>query len=490
MKVLLVNPPANKTIHASIPEQFYEFRGTHPPLGLLYLASYLQKKKPECEIKVYDMEAEKNSPAQLEEKIKEFSPDVVGVQVFSLTILNALDVLRAVKKLNKEIITVVGGPHLALYPVETISFENIDYGIIGEGEITLYELVDAIEKKQQDFSKICGLAYKLGGQVIINEKRQEIENLDEIPLIDRSLLKIERYSSYFTYGKKNTNIATSRGCPYDCIFCCKTSSNFRPHSVKYVLADIKNCLNLKIKEIFAVDDTFSLDIERAKEICREIIDQKLDFDWYINTRINTVDDELLCLLKKAGCRQINYGIESGSQKILDGLKKNINVSEAKKRVRATQKAGIKTLCYFMIGLPGETKKELNLTIQFIKETKPSFVRFSVTTLNPGTELYRLGLKKGIIKQDVWRNFAKNPREDFTVPVWTEHFSREELYGLFISISKKYYLSPNYVIRSALDINNWINFRKNFGVVKKIIGLNQKSFKIQNKKLQNENLGNK
>lgn len=477
MKVLLINPPADKTIRASIPEQFYDFRGTHPPLGLLYLASYLQKKKPDCEIKVYDMEAEKKSLIQLEDIIKEFGPSVVGVQVFSLTILNALDVLRTVKGLNKKIITVVGGPHVALYPVETVSFADIDYAIMGEGEITFYELVDAIEKKCRDFSKICGLAYKLGERVIVNKKGWEIENLDEIPLINRSLLPTGKYSSYFSYGKKSTNIATSRGCPYNCIFCCKTSPNFRTHSVQYVLADIKNCLDLGAKEIFAVDDTFSLDTERAKEICRAIIKQRLDFAWYINTRINTVDDELLCLLKKAGCQQINYGIESGSQKILDGLKKNINISQAKERVRATQKRGIKTLCYFMIGLPGETEKELGLTIRFIKETRPSFVRFSVTTLNPGTELYRLGLEKGIIKQDVWRNFAKNPGEDFAVPVWTEHFSREELYNLFISISKRYYLSPNYLAKSALDIKNWMNLRKNIGVVKKIVGLNRKSFKV-------------
>ncbi len=470
MKVLLINPGSRKTIYAGIPESFYKLRGAHPPLGLLYLSSYLLKKKPHYRINVYDINVEEDSPKATKKKIKDFAPDVVGVQAMSFSLLDALDVLKSAKEVNKKIITVIGGAHPSLYPKETVSFKNVDYCVLDEGEIPFYELLDGIEKKKENFSSIKGITHKKAGRILVSREKNIVEDIDEIPLIDRSLLPLGKYRSLFSGSEKSANIITSRGCPYRCSFCLNFKHPFRAHSPEYVIEDIKECLKLGAKEIFVVDDTFSLDMERAKEICRKIKKENLKFKWYINTRINAVDNELLFLFKKAGCRQINYGIESGSQKILDGVNKNINIDEAKKWIIKTKKAKIRTLCYFMIGLPGEKKDDLKLTMKFIREAAPDFVRFSVTTLDPKTEIYKEALKKGVLESDVWQEFAERPKIDFVAPVWTENFKKEELYNLLGKMSKSYYLSPKYIIKNIFNIENWINLRKNFSALIEILKL--------------------
>ena len=450
---MLATPPNETEIHSGIPKIFYDLRGVHSPMGLLYIASYLKKKRKEKDkIEIYDISGEGDSLKEAIEKIKEFSPDIFGIQMFTMTAPNVLEILKAIKKTDKKIKTVVGGPHPTVFPEETLDQENVDYIVLGEGEIPFQRLIESFSRKDF-YPKIEATGFKKDGKYHLSNELNKVDNPDSVPVVDRGLLNLENYQSSFAAGKKITSLVTSRGCPYNCIFCAKFESQFRAHSAEYVVKDIESALKLGIEEIFVVDDTFSLDLERAKEICRLIIEKKLNFDWYINTRINSVDEELLVLLKKAGCRQINYGIESGSQKIIDALNKNIDLERAKEVIRATKKAGIQTLCYFMIGLPGETMKEIDETRKFIKEAAPDYVRFSVTTLEPSTKLYEMALKKGIVDKDVWTEFAECPSEKFKVPVWEENFTEEELNQLLSDLSKEHYLKPSFLIKNALRVRS-------------------------------------
>jgi anaerobic magnesium-protoporphyrin IX monomethyl ester cyclase len=463
MKILLINPPTNESAYSSVPKEFYKLRGQHPPLGLLYIASYLLQKKPDYKIEVCDLDSEKNPFDLLKNRMKNFNPDIVGIQILSMLAPNAIEILKIVKKESKETITVAGGVHSTLFPKETVSSEYVDYVVTGEGEVTFYELVDYIENGNRNISKIDGLVYKKSSKIILNKERIEIKNIDDFPLIDRRMLNLERYKSFFSHNKMSTSIITSRGCPYSCIFCFNPHKNFRAHSSEYVLKDIKNCLDAGIKEIFVVDDTFSIDLNRAKKICHLIIKEKLNFRWYINTRINTVDRELLYLLKIAGCQQINYGIESASQRTVDFLQKKIDMKEAKEIIKMTKKAGIETLCYFMLGLPRETKEEIELTMKFIREIKPDFVRFSVTTLDPGTKLFNLAVKENMVDKNIWKDFAYNPVSSFEAPVWSENFTKEELEKLLITLSKKYYFSLGYIIKNIFKTKNWLNLKENIEI---------------------------
>lgn len=452
MKIMLTTPPAQTEIHSGMPKIFYDLRGVHPPMGLLYISSYLKKKKGIKNVSVYDIRGDRDGFKQAIKKIKNFSPDIIGVQMFTMTASDVVKFLKSIKKMDSSIKTIVGGAHPTIFPKETISLNCVDYIILGEGERAFSNLVKNIEKGNP-YPKIKSVGFKNGEEIYLNRESNKINDLDSIPLVDRSVLNLEKYKSSFSCDKRITSIVTSRGCPYNCIFCAKFQKKFRAHSPEYVVNDIEQSLELGIEEIFVVDDTFSLDLSRAKKICRLIIERKLDFNWYISTRVDTVDKELLQLLNRAGCKQINYGIESGSQKIIDNLNKGIDLEKAKETIRKTKEAGIQVLCYFMIGLPGETSKELNETRKFIKEADIDFVRFSVTTLEPATKLYSMALNRGVLKKDIWLEFAKNPTGDIEVPVWDENFSKEELNNFLAEFSKKHYLNPKFLIKSLLDVRS-------------------------------------
>jgi anaerobic magnesium-protoporphyrin IX monomethyl ester cyclase len=464
MRILLINPPVDNVITSAYPKCFHHLRGVQPPLGLLYLASYLNKINSALNIKVFDACAEYYSLQNLKELICDFKPDVVGVQIFSFTLIDSLDVLKTIKENYPEIYTVAGGPHVTLFPEETMSFSFVDFAVIGEGEIPFSQLVQSIAGEGIGLNSINGIAYRENSELFIDKKHNNIECLDDIPIINRKLLPYKKYSSVFSRNSIMTAMITSRGCPYHCVYCSNFNHKPRAHSAEYVIQEIKNCVDLGINEIFIIDDTFSYDMERAKSICKGIIKNKIELKWYVNTRINTMDEELLGLLKQAGCRRVNYGIESGSQKIINNIKKGIKLEKAKHIIRKTKAAGLDVYCFFMIGLPGETMSDIKQTIKFVKETKPDFAQFSVTTIEPGTELYNMALNTGIIKYDVWREFALNPKANFISPVWTENFDSQELYNILSSMYKRYYLSPRFIIRNVFNRYNWLNFSKTVSAI--------------------------
>ncbi|MBI2875351.1 MAG: radical SAM protein [Candidatus Tectomicrobia bacterium] len=485
MKILLISPPTLRPLRADMSDLFEKESGLYPPLGLLYLAARLQEEGRHP-VKVLDGPAlepiRKPSPRPsstettrenggvpdrpgaasyeaIEQEIREFRPQVVGIQTLTFTLIDALAVAEIARRIDPEIHVCLGGPHVYLYPQESLGFPFIDSLILGEGEITLPELLDALEAGRP-LEGVPGIAFRREGEVVLTEPRPLIEALDSLPFPDRSLIPYQRY--YSVLGKEGlmTTLLTSRGCPFSCIYCGRfhIGKRFRARSARNVVDEMAACVAMGIGELQVFDDIFTLDKRRALAVCHEIVRRGLKISWAIRSRVDTVDPELLDNLARAGCRRISYGVESGSDEILKNLKKGITTRKAEEAVRMAQEAGLTVLADFMLGSPGETREHVLRTIEFALKLRPDFAQFTVTTPYPATELYLEGLRQGVIARDYWQEFAQNPQEAFVTPFWNEHLVREELLELFRLAYRRFYLRPSYVLRRFQRLGSWKEFK--------------------------------
>lgn len=453
MKVLLINPPRENEIIGNNPPIIEKERGCNPPLGLLYIAGYLEKYSKH-NITIIDSQVGKLDYSSLASRITSVKPDIVGITAMTLTLIDVIKTIDLVKRIDKNIKVVLGGPHVHLFPKETINLANVDYLVLGEGEETFKELLDCIDEKSR-LKKIPGLVFKDNGEVINTGIRSPIKNLDELPFPARHLVPYTKYTSLLTKGNIVTTIFTSRGCPFQCSFCDRPHLGkiFRARSPKNVVDELEECTKMGIYEFLFYDDTFAVNKKRVIDVCNEIIRRKLNIAWDIRTRVDTVDEETIKYLKKAGCHGIHYGIEAGTEKILKILNKRITIGQAKNIFDLTRKYRIKILSYFMIGNPSETKEDIYTTFRVMKVLNPDYVHITILTPFPGTKIYFDGLKTGIIKKDYWREFAENPTTDFIPPHWDEIFSRDELNDLLSEGYRKFYIRPSYILKRITELRS-------------------------------------
>ncbi|OQX79594.1 MAG: hypothetical protein B6D56_06795 [Candidatus Omnitrophica bacterium 4484_70.1] len=447
MRILLINPPRWNELMGKNPSIIEKHRGFNPPLGLLYLASTI-KKFTNYEIEILDTQPLKLTYSQLESLLKDKFYDIVGISTMTFTLIDVYKTTRLIKKIMPRTKIILGGVHIHLFPEETINLDGVDFALMGEAEFSFLEFLKNFPKPSE-YYKVPGLIYKDKNDKVVKNNFLLPYNLDEIPFPERRLLNIKHYSSLLTQGGLSTTIISSRGCPFQCAFCDRPlspiTSRFRFRSAKNVVDEIGECLELGIKDFLFYDDTFTVNRKRVLEICEEIIKRKIEIRWDIRTRVDTVDEEMLKLLRKAGCTAIHYGVEAGNDKILKVIKKGFTIKKVREVFKLTKKVGIQTLAYFMIGLPQEDLDDIQDTFDLVKELKPDYAHFTIFSPYPGTELYYLGLEKGVIKKDLWREFAKNPEEGFKVPVWEENFTREQLYEIIVKFYKSFYLRPHYIL---------------------------------------------
>jgi radical SAM superfamily enzyme YgiQ (UPF0313 family) len=261
---------------------------------------------------------------------------------------------------------------------------------------------------------------------------------------------------------------TSRGCPYNCLFCFTKGRRFRQRSPENVIQELEECVRMGITEFEFYDDTFTVNRERAIGICDLIIRKKLRIRWAIRARINTVNYEMLKKLKQAGCIRINYGVEAGTQEILNLIRKGISIEEIKEVFRMTRKLEIATVAYFMIGHPTETKEHILKTIEFAMSLKPNYCLFTIAVPFPDTDMYKMAFDKKLYTEDYWLRFAKNPLEPFRPRVWTENFSEKELLSLLEYAYKKFYLNPYYVFKNLISIRSFPELKRNIKVALNLI----------------------
>ncbi|MDO8646846.1 MAG: radical SAM protein [Candidatus Diapherotrites archaeon] len=452
MKALLVFPAI------SLDERYGkksvgEIGGHLPPLGLCYLAAMLEKQGIEC--KILDMPAQQLEVKDVLEEIKKFRPDFVGISALTPTISRTAELSKKIREKFPKVYLVIGGPHASLLPEQTLKLTNADFVITGEGEKAIVKIAKEL-KKLKRHSIIKG---------------ELIENLDELPMPARHLLDLSKYSALPNNYKKNPrvlNVLASRGCPFNCTFCCKTEGTrrYRVRSAENVIAELKELKEkYGIQEIAFWDDIFTIKREWVKKLCEKMIEEKIDFPWSCETRVQLVDKELLELMKKAGCWNIFYGIEAGDQTLLDNINKGIKLEDVRKAVKLTKEAGIEIRGSFMIGLPGETPELAEKTINFAIELDPDYAQFSITTPFPGTELYKTASKFGKLDE----NF-ENYNEWQPVFVPFGYKNAEEVVKMQKKAFKKFYIRPAYVLKRISKIRSPQDFFKNLKGLRMIIGL--------------------
>jgi radical SAM superfamily enzyme YgiQ (UPF0313 family) len=453
MKILLINPPFENTIASIMPKCLEEGLDFLPPLGLMYIAAYLEKETNR-RVEILDTQVERMDYNQLKEEIKKRNPDVVGITAMTFTLVDVVKTAKIVKEINPNIKVILGGPHVIIYPEETINIPEIDFLVLGEGELVIKQLLENINNADK-LEKIKGIVFRKNNKIVNTGQVDFIENLDKLPFPARHLTPFKKYFSVLSPRMPVTTMFTSRGCPYKCSFCDRPhlGKKFRARSAKNVVDEMEECQKMGIKEIFIYDDTFGVDRQRVLDICSEIKKRNLNIVWDIRTRVNTVDEEILKALKEANCQRIHYGVEAGTQKILNVLRKGITPEQAEKAFKLTKKIGIQTTGYFMIGSPNETKKDILKTIIFMKKLNPDYVHVSITTPFPATDLYKMALEEKVIPNDVWREFTKNPKPDFVPPIWEKELSRKELFSLLKKAYRSFYLRPNYIFKKILQLKS-------------------------------------
>ncbi len=462
MKILLINPPRWNELVGKNPSIIEEHRGFNPPLGLLYIASALKKGFPHLQVDVLDTQPRRWTYDQLESHLKETDYDVAGISAMTFTLIDSHRTAKLIKKLHPTTKVVLGGTHVHLFPEETIGLEGIDFGFMGEAEFSFVDFINRISRPDE-YRDVQGLIFRDGTGTVVKSDPALVDDLDRVPFPDRTLLDIGLYNSLLGRRALNTTIISSRGCPYRCAFCDRplspVTSHCRWRSAENVVDELSECVELGIRDFLFYDDTLTVNKKRVLEICQEILSRGLRIRWDIRTRVDTVDRDMLDMLKKAGCAAIHYGVEAGNDRVLKVIKKGFTIAKVRETFAATRKAGIETLAYFMIGLPTETERDIQDSFALAKELKPDYAHFTIFSPYPGTEFYSMALERGLFRRDVWRDFAKSPTPDFRIPVWEEHFSRDQLFGMLVKFYKSFYMRPRYILSRVKKLQSWDEFTK-------------------------------
>lgn len=410
-KILLIRPDNE------LPKKIGSFS---PPLGLIYIASTLKEKG--YKIKIIDAQCEKD----YEKKILEHAKDslIVGISILSIDVKSAYKITKIIKS-NINVPIVWGGWHATLFPEQIIKNKLIDFVITGEGEYKFLRLVESLKGKK-NIKNIPGLLFKKRGKIYWNKDKEEYINLDDLPRPDFSLVDVDNYINQNIGGKvgRTLHLFTSRGCPYQCTFCCNPITNnrkFRAVSAKKVVDEIEYLVKqYDLRFIYFADDNFFLNPERVRKICQEMLDRKLNIKWFAQCRVdylksNHLGRDLLILAKMAGLDDLTFGIESGSELILKKIKKGITLEEIYNAAKLCNDYDIRAEFSIIIGFPRETKKDLYKTIDMILRLKkicPNSI-FSLTTfmLYPKTEITQNLIKQGYFKEpeslEEWCGGASN-----------------------------------------------------------------------------------
>jgi len=396
----------------------FDFKA-HPPLGVAYIASYLKKYLK------FDNTTIIVKQSDMEKSIIKQKPDILGISAVTIEFKKAVKLAESIKE-NLDIPIIIGGSHITGIPY--ILPKSMDIGVIGEAEETMLELLDMYIKtgefKPSQLKNIDGICFHDGKRVVINRMREFIEPLDKIPYPARELLDMEKnyltptITGTSTKIKKSTYILTSRGCPYNCVFCTAPlvwRRRLRFHSAEYVVGEIKQLVETYgLDEILIFDDLFTANKKRLREIVKLIREEKLNdrLTFTILSRSDTLDEEICQLLKNMNVKRINFGFESGSPRILKYLKRNtVTVEHNKRAIKLAKKHNFVISGYFMIGSPHETKEDMMLTLKFIKNNPIDLVTLCVTTAYPGTDIWEYAKKEEFVSDDMdWEKLYNSPRD--------------------------------------------------------------------------------
>lgn len=463
-RVLLVNPPL-LTKDGKYIDGYQGVRPKLPALGLAYIASVLEKHGHK--VRIIEGMAEIVSFEEIGKIAGSF--DIVGITSITFFALLVHRVAKEVKDKNRKIPVVLGGPHATVVPEDVLSDNNIDYVVLGEGEDTFLELVNALEKNA-DIESIKGIGYRKNGKVVMTEFRPIVDSLDEIPLPARHLLPMHLYRSSEVRSKRHPalHMMSSRGCPYNCSFCSNRIMHrckLRLHSPERVIEEMGILVNeFGAREIHFWDDCFVFDKERVYKICELLHKRDLRIPWDCEATITQVDLGMLKEMRCAGCFGISYGIETGNEGRFKKLNKGwLSREKIKNAIRLTKEAGLRTRGYFMFGFAGETLAEMEETINFAKELPLDFATFSLLVPLPGTEDYERAKKEGDFDPYYWRYKLQSeisfPLDPVYAPVG---ITKKQLLDIHRRACREFYFRPKIISKVLLDLRSISNL---FGIIK-------------------------
>ena len=472
MDILLLFPPL------SVEERYGnrklgEIGGHLPPFGLACIASYIREHS--FSVGIMDALAEDMEPMQVLDYIGKHQPKVIGFSAMTPQFLRTVRIAKDISKRFPEILTIIGGHHASIMPYETLEEDCcLDLLVYGEGEETFLEIINKYKERgwnKEEFLKdadclkaIDGIAFRdKDSNIKINKSRRQIEDLDSLPSPAWDLLPLGKYiplpNQYL--NKPVIHMVSIRGCPFDCDFCSNNSvfgRKIRARSPERVMDDIKYVKSkYNMKEISFWDDTMTVNKKWLEKFCNCLIENKVNVTWTCYSRVDTVNLEILKLMKKAGCWNIFYGYESGTQQLLDNINKGITLEQIRNANKWTKEAGIEVRASFMIALPGETPEMAKKTIDFAIELEPEYAQFSITTPYPGTKLFDTAKKSGRLRED----FSKyNMWEVVYVP--EGYMDEKQIVAIEKLAMRKFYFRFRFIfekikrVRSFEDIRRYIN----------------------------------
>ena len=457
MRVMLVRAPAKHTVESEVPAAVEAENQSYPPLALLALATFL-KHETHHEVTILDAQLDRLDYDAVRQRMEEWKPDVVGITVYTVGLVDCHRTVELARQVPSVKHVVLGGPHINDFPQESVGLAGVDAVVKGEGQKPLEDLL-ACWERGDDPRGIPGVVAHPDDPVP-TEDAYFSNDLDDYPILDLDLIEYDKYYDVMGKGGVFTTLITSRGCPYRCTFCNTPRHRYRVMSPERVCDEIENALARGIKEIYFVDDTFNITNRRVHELCDQILERGLKFQWTVRFRVKGVDRPLLEKMKAAGCQRIQFGVEQGTEEGLLILKKDVTVREILNAFRLCREVGINTVAYFMIGTPVErTRRDVLDTIQYAIDLDPDFVMFNILTPFPGTTIYNQGLELGVLDLEPWQRFMAQPTENFKAQVWDQWFSRDELRDMLDLAYKRFYWRPKFVARNVTQIRSPRDFMR-------------------------------
>lgn len=463
MRVLLIYPPY---------ERLKDFKVNSFPYNLGILATCLEESNHYARIynadasplkrKLHKKYSEKNRAAsqsdysdsildmqnpiweEIEKTVSEFQPDIVCITCMTATFPSAQKVARIVKSIDEDLPVVMGGCHPTLMPMDVIKRAEVDFVVQGEGELSLVQLCNCLDKRAgADLNQVKGLFYKKDGQVAQNKPNEFINDLNALPIARRDLLLFPKIYNSDSYNK----IMASRGCPYDCSFCSspaiwKRKVRYRsPEKIIQELSYLRREFNVHRFSFW--DDTFTANKKRVLEFCDLLIKNNCRLAWSCYVRANTIDTETLSHLKRAGCYAVSMGIESGSDRVLNLMKKGITVDMVRRATRLIREEGLLLSSFWMMGLPFEKEEDMLSTINLMKELNLDHINFCTFVPEPMTELYRICIEEGLLEKDV----------DWASKLDVSHHSKENYFNK--NVPRERYKQ---ILKDALEVVELCNER--------------------------------
>lgn len=404
--IILINPPY--TLIDGVSKELYKKRNflfNLPPLGLGYLASSIEKNG--YKTKILDCSANSLDMQGTFDIIETERPSTIGITITTLTLKASYSFINFLKKNGiKKNQIIIGGPHVTM-DWRVVEKMDLSFGIMGEAEESFIQFLDFYFKGESKIKLIDGLIYKENGGFQIN-KTQLKNDIDTLPFPARHLFSNDNYFYPVLHGKP-TSLITSRGCPFNCSFCSSSSvrKKYRERSIESVIAEIKEIVNkFNINVIEFVDDIFTLNYSRTLKLCEQILKNKIQIFWGCQTRADFIDQNLLEVMYKSGCRKITFGLESGSEVVRKKIGKKFSDNVIEDAIKLCKDIGIYTLVNIILGHPGESKKDITKSIKFLTKLHPDFVIFNPLLVLPDSPLYDLAIKENKIDSETYYNYMK------------------------------------------------------------------------------------